>query len=174
MLAEAALRQPARTSLEIGTGCGLVSIMVSRSGCPFTVATDISPQAIGCARHNALRLAPQIHLALCDLASPVRGRFDLVLFNPPYLISEPNLKPDVAIDGGADGRKLIDRFLPLIRDLLSARGKGLMIQSSLNDVERTMRVASRLGLETTIVQEQSFFFEKLYLLQFTNNLDQHC
>jgi len=164
MLAEAA------TALEIGTGCGLVSIMVSRSGCPFTVGTDISLQAIRCARHNALRLAPRIHLVLCDLASPLRGRFDLVSFNPPYLISEPNLQPDAAIDGGPDGRRLIDRFLPLIGSLLSARGRALMIQSSLNDVEKTVKLAERLGLEATILQEQSFFFERLYLLQFRRDL----
>ena len=167
MLAEAALRENAKRILEVGTGCGIVSILLSKSGSTFTVATDVSTQAIRCARQNAAKLGAQIHLILCDMFTAISGLFDLVVFNAPYLISEEGAEGDVSLDGGPEGRNLIDVFIKSVVNFLSERGKALMIQSSLNDLERTAHLAERFGLKSVVVEVQSFFFERLYAVKFT-------
>ncbi len=70
--------------LEIGTGCGIVAIYVSRK-CRKGIATDINPQAIGNAKYNAKRLGiNNLTFVKSDIFSKVGGKFDVVAFNPPY------------------------------------------------------------------------------------------
>ena len=94
--------------IEIGVGSGFVSEkLICR--CKFLVATDISPHAVKEAKKKG------IEVVRTDLAKGVRKKFSLVLFNPPYLELEEELKTgdwiDKAIDGGKEGMKLYVDFL---------------------------------------------------------------
>ncbi len=165
MLLESALElDPART-LDLGTGCGLTAIMISKSGCMFVVATDVSPQALGCARENANGLGSGINLVRADLFSGIKGRFDLVTFNPPYLPVEPGGMEHPSWAGGPEGRYFIDRFIRGLESHLSEDGRGLMVHSSLNDLPKTRRMASKEGLKIRTVASESFFFETLRVLE---------
>ena len=87
-LANLTPRRPCEDSLDLGTGCGLLALLLARHS-QRVVATDVNPRAVAFTELNA-RLSGVSNLtALCgDLFAPVAGRrFDLVVSNPPFVIS---------------------------------------------------------------------------------------
>lgn len=106
----AALPRGARV-LDLGTGCGLLGLMAARAGAAVT-ATDLPGVPIATVAENARRngLVPP-RLLVGDLFAPVAGeRFDLVLFNPPFHVGEPQDDRDRAYLGGGAG-EVVRRFL---------------------------------------------------------------
>jgi release factor glutamine methyltransferase len=99
---------------DLGTGSGAIALaLVSELPNAFAVGTDTSAAALATARGNARRLRlNRTHFVLCDMAAALRGPFDLIVSNPPYICSGDiaGLAPEVrdfdprgALDGGADG-----------------------------------------------------------------------
>jgi release factor glutamine methyltransferase len=146
--------------LDMGTGCGIQGIIASRTALRV-MACDINPHSVRCARHNVkLNKIDNMEVIKSDLFENVRGRFDTIMFNPPYLISNPADKDDylkVAWDGGKGGKEVIDRFIQEAKGHLKSRGHVTLIMSSQNisDVSR---------IQKDIIAEKRFFFERLYLL----------
>ena len=85
-LAGATVRQPVRSALDIGTGCGVQALELSGHAGSVT-ATDLSERALRFAATTAVLNGLSWELALGDMAAPVAGRrFDLVVSNPPFVI----------------------------------------------------------------------------------------
>ncbi|MGP8072717.1 MAG: HemK2/MTQ2 family protein methyltransferase [Thermoplasmata archaeon] len=119
--------------LEVGTGSGLIALEAARHGARV-VATDRNPHAL---RHLA-RLARiqrlPVEAVRTDLARGL-GRFDRVVFNPPYLPTrpeerDPNRWHNLALDGGADGCRVAARWMAELADHLTPRGEGFLIAST--------------------------------------------
>lgn len=137
-LVEVALARSAHVSLsmralDLCTGSGCVAITLGRERPTGRVlATDASAEALMVARANAVRLgAYNVAFACGDLFSPVRGRFDVLTANPPYIPSAEveTLSPDIlrheprlALDGGSDGLDLARRILAGAREHLVPGG----------------------------------------------------
>lgn len=121
--------------LELGTGSGAVAVSLAKEcGRAEVWATDVSPAALDVARDNARRhgVGPRIHWLQGDLLAPVqglRGRFDVLVSNPPYVPSgtlaclEPGVRdwePALALAGGVDGmdfhRRIVRDGVRLLRD----------------------------------------------------------
>jgi hypothetical protein len=87
-LAKLAVRRPAATALDLGTGCGIQALLASRHA-ESVVATDVNPRALAFAAFNArLNGVDSVELRLGSGFEPVAGeRYDLVVANPPYVIS---------------------------------------------------------------------------------------
>jgi len=159
--------------LELGTGCGMIAVLAALMGGRVT-ATDISERAIECARMNAARHGVEIELLLGSLFEPVWGRkFDVVVFNPPYLPSlgmsdDPVLQ---ACEAGPDGRSLIDPFIDELPNHLKPGGEVYLVQSSLSGAERTEERLRGAGFELEIVKKK-LWFEHLLLFKVkrVNNL----
>jgi HemK-related putative methylase len=82
LLMEAALNEvhPTDSVLEIGTGCGVIAKRVAeRARC--VIATDKNPRAVENAKLNG------VEAIMGDLFADLNSRFDLIIFNPPYLPS---------------------------------------------------------------------------------------
>jgi release factor glutamine methyltransferase len=124
--------------LDIGTGSGaLLLALLSELPAATGVATDKSVAALLLARDNAQRLgfADRCTFVACNFASSLRGPFDLVVSNPPYVSRGeiPDLEPEVrdydpalALDGGEDG---LDAYREIASDalrLLAPRGRLVM------------------------------------------------
>lgn len=157
--------------LEIGTGSGLVSIFNAKSNPSNSVlATDISSEAVKCAQENAkANSVPSIRFLQSNLFEKIDGKFDSILFNPPYLpTSKEERIPgnlNYAFDGGEDGRKTLDIFLEEFDKFLAPKGSLFLVQSSLNSMERTILILKNKGFEVKILDQKPFFFEIVYLLE---------
>lgn len=137
--------------LEIGVGSGYVSTGLL-SSCFLLVATDKNPHAASIA-HNA-----GVPVVRADLAAGLCNPFDLILFNPPYLPTEPKERIDdwleLALDGGPSGRDVIIRFLQEIPSLLSPEGRVLLLISSLTGLNEVKELARENGFVSTTVAEE--------------------
>jgi methylase of polypeptide subunit release factors len=87
-LAKLAVRLPVDATLDLGTGCGIQALLAAKHS-QRVVATDVNARALAFARFNAaLNDIDVVELRHGDLFEPVEGeRFDLVVANPPYVIS---------------------------------------------------------------------------------------
>ncbi|MDT0266908.1 methyltransferase [Streptomyces sp. DSM 44915] len=108
-LAQLTLREPVGRALDLGTGCGVQALHLSRHAGQVT-ATDLNPRAL---RVTALTLAlsgaPEAELRQGSLFAPVAADepFDLIVSNPPFVISPAG--PDAGLtyrDGGLPGDAL--------------------------------------------------------------------
>lgn len=119
--------------LEVGCGTGCVALSLAREAGARVTATDISEQAVACARRNAdvLELSEQVEIVQTDCAAGVEGPFDMLVSNPPYIptavmegLSREVLgfEPALALDGGADGLDFFNRLLGVARELLAPGG----------------------------------------------------
>jgi hypothetical protein len=87
-LAKLAIRRSSEATLDLGTGCGIQALLAAKHS-ERVVATDVNERALAFARFNAaLNGIGVIDFRHGNLFEPVEGeRFDLVVGNPPYVIS---------------------------------------------------------------------------------------
>ena len=107
--------------LDLCTGSGCVAVSMARQRPTSKVtASDLSADALAVARDNAYRLgAYNVAFVEGDLFANVKGRFDIVTANPPYIPSGDiaglmadvrDFEPRLALDGGDDGLDLVRRI----------------------------------------------------------------
>jgi release factor glutamine methyltransferase len=156
--------------LELGTGCGLLAILAAGAGARV-VATDINPLALACARKNANAhgASDLIDFRLGNLFEPVDGeRFDLVIFNPPYLPVRDDEaignNIDLAWEAGPEGRAVIDPFLEGLSSHLVDNGRALFVQSSLSNIAKTLLFLRTRDFKVDVVSRK-LPFEELFLIR---------
>ena len=155
--------------LEIGTGSGIVAMYASRLTDNITV-TDINFDACELARKNfEANDIENIEILFGNLFEPVKNRkFDVILFNTPYLPTEEDEVIDsnlnYAFDGGLNGRKVIDIFLNEVGNHLNDGGIVQMIQSSLSGNDETLEMLDERGFIAEIAASEHFFFEDITLI----------
>jgi release factor glutamine methyltransferase len=133
-LIEAALREPARSILDVGTGSGAIAVTLTLETQARVVASDISIAALRVAAENARKLGAHVRLVAADLASPFAdASFELVVSNPPYVPRNESLprevsehEPGVALYGGADGLEIYRRLIPEASRVLVPDGRLIM------------------------------------------------
>jgi release factor glutamine methyltransferase len=142
--------------LDIGTGSGIQGITAALKGCRVTFA-DIDGNAIRAAEENAKLNGVDGVFVVSDLFSKIEGRFDTIIFNPPYL---PSTKiEEKALDGGKGGRELIERFLVGYRAHLKPGGIALLLESSFSGYQKEVKDGAKVLAKT------HYFFEDLVVLE---------
>ena len=169
LLAENLQIKEGQSVLEIGTGSGIVAMYASRLTDKITV-TDINFDACELARKNFRKNnIENIEILWGNLFDVVENRkFDVILFNTPYLPTEEDEVLDntinYAFDGGLNGRKVIDLFLNEVKNHLNDGGIVQMIQSSLSGNDETLSKLDELGFIAEIGASEHFFFEDITLI----------
>lgn len=151
------------TILDMGTGSGILAIECARRGAKVT-AVDIDENAVRALKSLARKHGVKIEVLQSNLFSNVFERYDLILFNPPYLPSGPHPE-DIAVDGGFFGRELVEEFLRLMPQHLKKRGLCLLLISSLNVAEKLTESFSNLSFRQ--VEAERLFFETLIVYEIT-------
>ncbi len=143
--------------LDLGTGSGIGALWAAALG-GRVVATDINPEAVRCARINALahHLEDKIETRLGDLFEPVPGqRFDLILFNPPFYRGQPRDMRDRAWRS----LDVFDRFLQELPAHLAENGCAWVVLSSDGDIADALPAARHLRVG--VVRRKDFINEVL-------------
>jgi len=156
----AGFRLEGKEVLDVGTGSGILGLYCAMRGARVTV-TDTDPEALEHALKAAQDLRVNVHVIHSDLFSNVNGRFDLVVFNPPYLQSVG--AEDPAVDGGDRGQAVAERFLNSLASHLKGDGASLIILTGASD---TGSLAERYSdFEFSTVATKRLFFEELHVLR---------
>lgn len=151
------------TVLDLGTGSGVCALAAAQRARRI-VAVDLSRSAVRCATINALLngLEDRIEVLHGDLFGPVaKQRFDLVLFNPPFLRGEPRDEPDLAWRS----LDVPERFAAGLADHLTPCGSALLLLSTFGDASAFLRPLARQGFSISLRARRSYFNERLSLLE---------
>jgi HemK-related putative methylase len=152
-----------REVLDMGTGSGVCAIAAARHA-RRVVAVDINPVAVRCARLNALinSLEGTIEVVQGDLFAPVKGqRFDVILFNPPFIHGTPRNDADRAWRS----TDVAERFAAGLSEHLTPAGCALLVLSSYGDAEEFLRQLRRWPLDIAVVAARAFVNERLFILR---------
>ncbi len=157
-LAQVTVRGERNRTLDLGTGCGIQALHAARhSG--HVVATDISDRALAFARFNAALAgldAGTIDLRSGSMLEPVRGeRFDLVVSNPPFVITPRGRRAtadgtagsDVPLyqyrDAGRTGDAIVQELVESVGEVLAEGGVAQLLGNW--EVRRGERWDERIG-----------------------------
>ena len=126
--------------LDLCTGSGALAIAIykelekSNRKVKMT-AVDISADALELAKENAAENEADILFIQSDLFSRIRGRFDIIISNPPYIPTAEistlqrevkDYEPHLALDGGADGLDIYRRIAAEAPKYLNRGGMLIM------------------------------------------------
>jgi release factor glutamine methyltransferase len=150
--------------LDIGTGSGAL-LLALLSDLPNAVGlgTDISIAALETARANAERnaLSARCKFVACDIAAGVRGIFDLVVSNPPYVprgdiaALTPEVRdyaPALALDGGPDGLDGYRAIAGVARALLAPAGR-LIVELGVGQEPAVRALFTNADLKVTVARK---------------------
>lgn len=151
------------TILDVGCGSGVVAAHMRASTNACVVGVDRNPIACRTTRDRG------VPVVCGDLVTPfVTDQFDVVVFNPPYLPTDPGAADDwmeIAIGGGPQGRAVIERFLSTVGRVLTPAGRVFLLVSSVTGVEPIVETAVENGFHAVALADESFPYETLTVLK---------
>lgn len=125
-LAQATPRLPAGRALDIGTGCGIQALHLSRH-CAEVVATDVSARALRLAATTAALSGQTWELRNGSLLEPVAGeQFDLIVANPPFVVSAGTGGYDYR-DSGLAGDRVCEALVRGLPEALRPGGTAQLL-----------------------------------------------
>jgi HemK-related putative methylase len=157
--------RPGSRVLDLGTGSGLIAVRAAMRGADV-VATDVNPEAVRCARMNALlnRVDERVEVREGDLYDPVRGeRFDVVVCNPPFFRGQPRHQRDAAWRG----EDVLERLVRELDAALSPTGYALIVFSSDGDEAGLLSAAAASGFDAAVERAHDFGNEVITVYRMT-------
>ncbi|AWA31393.1 methyltransferase [Flavobacterium magnum] len=152
--------------LELGCGCGIISILAAKKGARVT-ATDINEIALTALAQNAAENSVDVEAVFSDLFENLSGReFDCIIINPPYYPKEPQSVAERAWFCGSDFNYFEALFaqLPVFS---TAENNIYLILSEDCDLPTIQSIAfkNRMGFDT--IKEKKVAGEKNYIFRIT-------
>jgi len=141
--------------LDLGTGSGCIAVTLARAlpAC-VVVGVELSWVALRVALQNVLRhgQSGRVHLVQGRWTQPLRGLFDGVIANPPYVPSaqvdhlplDVRQEPRMSLDGGDDGMRCLGELLGRAPQVLAPDGI-LVLECGEEQAPALARMASRTG-----------------------------
>jgi release factor-specific protein-(glutamine-N5) methyltransferase len=138
--------------LDLCTGSGAVAVAVAcetaKTKRVSVTATDISEAALEIAKENAWKNKANVNFIQSDLFENVRGRFNLITANPPYIKSSEietlskdvrDFEPRLALDGGVDGLDFYRRIAEKINRYL-VRGGMCILEVGEDQAQKVIKI----------------------------------
>lgn len=166
--------------MEIGSGSGVVITalaLAARDKWPaFFIAIDINPEACRVTKNTSVINGTNIEIIQMDLISAIHTRsvFDVIIFNPPYVVTDSIEVNDKRLirrtwAGGKNGREVMDRLFPYIPDLLADNGTFYLLAIKENNLEDIIAIFDGLNMSGNIVADRKIRGEHLHVLKFIKN-----
>lgn len=150
-----------KSFLDMGAGSGIQSISAKLSNAKSVLAVDINPESVAHLKSIGI-------LAIkSNLFSNIKGKFDLIAFNPPYLPRDKQEPKDsqLATTGGRRGDEIILKFLKQSVKHLNPHGIILLVLSSLTPTNNIIPLLHKLNLSHHVLSSQKLFMEELFVLR---------
>jgi len=155
------LRDKNRTAIDLGCGSGIQSLNLFFKGASKVTAIDLNKEALETTQKNCEHAGfkGKIETLESNLFENFKGKVDVIVFNPPYVVSDEIKYLD--LDGGKQGRETLDLFLKEFPKYLSEKGKCFFIQTNLNGYEKTNEILAKQKFKGEIIAKKGSFFEEL-------------
>lgn len=141
--------------LDMGTGSGVNAILAARQGATV-LAVDINPAAVAAAAYNVERsgVADRVDVRSGDLFDGVHGRFDVVVYDPPFRWFPP---ADMLERAFTDtGYESLGRFFTEVGGHLAPVGQVLMFFGTTGDIEHFHHLAAAHALGVEVLDSAEF------------------
>lgn len=160
-------------AVEIGSGSGVVITALANifgTSCIY-FATDINPDACLATKSTASLNKNTVQCLNMDLLGSFKENlFDVILFNPPYVVTEEKELYGNGINcswaGGNKGRNVIDRVLLQLPKLLSEKGVLYMVLLKENNPQEICEILKKMNFNSKIILERKILGEYLYIYKF--------
>lgn len=130
LMLDAALPASYDLAFDIGTGTGLLAIILAQRGVKQVIATDLNPRALACAGENFARLElPSVQLQRADLFPTDAPLANLIVCNPPWLPAKPSSPLEYAVYDANSA--MLRGFLQGVSAHLAPQGEVWLILSDL-------------------------------------------
>ncbi|KAJ2507828.1 HemK methyltransferase member 2 [Coemansia sp. RSA 1939] len=166
--------------VEIGSGSGCVSAFLAKVLDPHSalvLSTDINPAAALATQETIASndcsncVSDQIRTRFTQsMDSRLCGSIDILLFNPPYVVT-PTEEIDVTSEasawaGGKHGREVLDLLLPNVAHMLAPRGRFYLVVIEQNKPDDILELLQRDGLLGERILSRKAGREHLSILRF--------
>ncbi len=143
--------------LDLGAGSGILSETAHNAGAESVFAVDNNPQVIVALKKKGIKAVRS------NLFDKVKGKFDLIVCNPPYLPydSREDAESSRITTGGKKGDEFILRMLSRVSSYLAPQGIILLVLSSLTPRRRIYTELKRYNLSHKIIATKNIFMEQL-------------
>ncbi len=148
-----------KSVLDMGAGSGIQAETALKNGANNVLAVDINSASIALLKKKGLNVRKS------NLFSNIKEKFDVILFNPPYLPQDPreDKESQRITTGGKLGDEIILKFLTQSKKHLNQDGVILLITSSLTPEARINRILKDLKFNKKLVDSEKLFMETIYL-----------
>ncbi len=148
--------------LDLGTGSGIQAKSCKELGFKNILVSDINQEATKYLKKQKFNAIES------DLFKKIKGKFDLIIFNAPYL-PENNLEPEdskIITTAGKKGYEIILKFLKQAKSHLNKEGIILIVFSSLSKHKIILKYAEKLNYKYKKLAAKKLFFEELFVYSF--------
>ena len=144
--------EPDDRVLDMGTGSGIQALLAATVSADV-VGVDVNSLAVAAAQANAARngLDGRARFLVSDLFASVEGRFDLIVFDPPFRWFRPRDGLEVAISD--ENYRTLTKFVREVRGHLRPRGRVLLNFGTSADITYLYRLLGDEGFDWEVVAE---------------------
>ena len=140
-----------KSFIDLGTGSGCIILSILKENKNIKgLGLDISLNAINIAKKNSSRLELENHamFLVSDWFSSVKETYDLIISNPPYILSGEigtlskgvkNYDPLISLDGGQDGLKCYKEIAKDVNRIINKNGR-VILEIGCNQAEEVIKI----------------------------------
>jgi len=147
--------------LDMGAGSAVQALgAADRKDVDSILAVDIDKEVVKELKKTIK--TKKIRIGYSNLFSNVKGKFDTIIFNPPYLPDDAGME-DRALYGGKEGHELIEKFFKQVSRHLNREGIILLVFSSFTGKKKVDSIIAENGFKSRQLGHQRIFFEELWV-----------
>jgi len=150
-------------ALDMGTGSGVIVEALLKETSDVT-GSDVNPYAV----EYCTKKYPKAKFVQSNLFENIKGEFDVITFNPPYLPEDKreDLETTLMTTGGSEGNELLLKFMKQAKEHSTPKGFIITLFSTLTKPDVVFKKTDEMGYEHEVLGTKKLFFETLYCVKF--------